>query len=369
VLRTQREEMQSNIDSLKGQRADVLEKKAALDEQNELNRQSIDLINEQIDLYVQLIAEKAQEVEDAKAQEDKQYEEYCARVRAMEENGKYTYFALIFKSKSLSELLSNIDMISEIMDSDKRLYDQYIAAREHTEQVKAEYEATLTDLQAKQEELKAEKEELETQIAAATQMIVDLQSDIDEYTAAYNENEAQEGTLQSQIDSLSAQLKAQEEAARKAAEQNNQSYTGTGSTATGSFTWPCPSSTYITSGFGLRIHPIFGTERYHNSVDISANSGASVVAADSGTIAIATYSSSYGNYIMIYHSNGTSTLYAHMSSLAVSAGDTVTKGDTIGYVGSTGWSTGPHLHFEIAVNGTRVNPLNYFSNYTMAPDA
>jgi murein DD-endopeptidase MepM/ murein hydrolase activator NlpD len=200
-------------------------------------------------------------------------------------------------------------------------------------------------------------------------MIVDLQSDIDEYTAAYNENEAQEGTLQSQIDSLSAQLKAQEEAARKAAEQNNQSYTGTGSTATGSFTWPCPSSTYIASGFGLRIHPIFGTERYHNGVDISANSGASVVAADSGTIAIATYSSSYGNYIMIYHSNGTSTLYAHMSSLAVSAGDTVTKGETIGYVGSTGWSTGPHLHFEIAVNGTRVNPLNYFSNYTMAPDA
>jgi murein DD-endopeptidase MepM/ murein hydrolase activator NlpD len=368
-LRAKREEMQTNIDELKANQADVLEQKAALDEQNELNRQSIELINEQIDLYGKLIAEKADEVEKAKATEDAQLLEYRTHVRAMEENGKYTYWALIFKSKSFSDLLSNIDMIGEIMDADKRLYDQYTAARENTEKVKAEYEATLAQLQSKQEELKTEKEELESQIAAATQVILDLQSNIDEYTAAYNENAAAESTLQSQIDTLSAQLKAQEEAARKAAEAAKQTYTGTGSTATGSFVWPIPSSTYVTSGFGLRIHPIFGTERYHNGIDISANSGATIVAADSGTIAIATYSSSYGNYVMIYHSNGTSTLYAHMSSIAVSVGDSVKQGQTIGYVGSTGWSTGPHCHFEIAVNGTRVNPLNYFTNYTMAPDA
>ena len=368
-LRAQREEMQADIDALKANQAGVLEQKAALDERNELNRQAIELIDEQIELYSRLVEEKAREVKAAKAAEDAQYEEYCTHIRAMEENGSYTYWALIFKSKSLSELLSNIDMIGEIMDSDKRLYDQYTAARENTEKVKAEYEETLVQLEAKQDELKAEKKELEAQIVAATQMILDLQEDIDEYTAAYEENAAAESQLQSQIDSLAAEMKRQEEAARKAAEQANKPYDGTGSTATGSFSWPLPSSTYVTSGFGLRVHPIFGTERYHNGIDISGNSGSSILAADSGTVAIATYSSSYGNYVMIYHSNGTSTLYAHMSSMAVSAGDSVTQGQTIGYVGSTGWSTGPHLHFEIAVNGTRVNPLNYFSNYTMAPDA
>ena len=119
------------------------------------------------------------------------------------------------------------------------------------------------------------------------------------------------------------------------------------STATGSYIWPCPSSTYITSRYGNRIHPIFGTERFHSGIDISAAEGATVLAADGGTVTVATYSSSYGNYVMIYHTNGTYTLYAHMSSLAVSAGQTVTQGQTIGYVGSTGWATGPHLHFEI----------------------
>ena len=151
--------------------------------------------------------------------------------------------------------------------------------------------------------------------------------------------------------------------------QNNQQYTGTGSTATGSYIWPCPSSTYVTSRYGYRTHPIFGDERFHSGIDISANEGATIIAADSGTVSVATYDSSYGNYVTVYHSNGTYTLYAHMSSLAVSAGQTVSQGDTIGYAGSTGWATGPHLHFEIRSNGGTVDPLAYFSNYSLAPDA
>lgn len=368
-LRAKSDEMQANIDALKANQADILQQKAALDDQNELNRQSIELINEQIDLYGKLIAEKAEEVEKAKATEDAQLQEYRTHVRAMEENGTYTYWALIFKSKSLSDLLSNIDMIGEIMDADKRLYDQYTAARENTEQVKADYEATLAQLQSKETELESQKAELESKIEAATQMILDLQSNIDEYTAAYNENAAAEGALQSQIDTLSAQLKAQEEAARKAAEAAKQQYTGIGSTATGTFTWPVPSCTYVTSKYGWRIHPIFGTERFHAGIDIGASAGSTIVAADSGTVSIATYSSSYGNYVVIYHSGGNETLYAHMSSMAVSVGDSVTKGQTIGYVGSTGWATGPHLHFEIHIGGSTVDPLSYFSNYSFAPDA
>ena len=368
-LQSQQASIQTNIDDLIAQQADVIDQKAAMDEKNELARQEIELINEQIDVYTGLIEDKAEELEKAEAAEQAQYELYRKRVRAMEEEGSYTYLDILFQCRSLSDVLSAIDMIGEIMDSDKRLFEEYKAARETTEQVKAEYEATLAQLGEKQETLEAEKAELEEQIAAAVEVINQLQDDIDAAKAEYAKAAAAEAAAQASINAIIAQMQAEEEAARQEAAQNNQQYTGTGSTATGTYIWPCPSSTYVTSAFGMRDHPLFGDERPHSGIDIAGSAGSEVLAADSGTVAVATYSSSYGNYVTIYHSNGDYTLYAHMSSLAVSAGQSVTQGDVIGYVGSTGWTTGPHLHFEIRVNGSTVDPLSYFSNYTLAPDA
>lgn len=368
-LQSQQASIQTNIDDLIAQQADVIDQKAAMDEKNELARQEIELINEQIDVYTGLIEDKAEELEKAEAAEQAQYELYRKRVRAMEEEGSYTYLDILFQCRSLSDVLSAIDMIGEIMDSDKRLFEEYKAARETTEQVKAEYEATLAQLSDKQETLEAEKAELEEQIAAAVEVINQLQNDIDAAKAEYAKAAAAEAAAQASINAIIAQMQAEEEAARQEAAQNNQQYTGTGSTATGTYIWPCPSSTYVTSAFGMRDHPLFGDERPHSGIDIAGSAGSEVLAADSGTVAVATYSSSYGNYVTIYHSNGDYTLYAHMSSLAVSAGQSVTQGDVIGYVGSTGWATGPHLHFEIRVNGSTVDPLSYFSNYTLAPDA
>ena len=368
-LQSQQASIQTNIDDLIAQQADVIDQKAAMDEKNELARQEIELINEQIDVYTGLIEDKAEELEKAEAAEQAQYELYRKRVRAMEEEGSYTYLDILFQCRSLSDVLSAIDMIGEIMDSDKRLFEEYKAARENTEQVKAEYEATLAQLGEKQETLEAEKAELEEQIAAAVEVINQLQDDIDAAKAEYAKAAAAEAAAQASINAIIAQMQAEEEAARQEAAQNNQQYTGTGSTATGTYIWPCPSSTYVTSAFGMRDHPLFGDERPHSGIDIAGSAGSEVLAADSGTVAVATYSSSYGNYVTIYHSNGDYTLYAHMSSLAVSAGQSVTQGDVIGYVGSTGWATGPHLHFEIRVNGSTVDPLSYFSNYTLAPDA
>ena len=339
-LQSQQASIQTNIDDLIAQQADVIDQKAAMEE-----------------------------LEKAEAAEQAQYELYRKRVRAMEEEGSYTYLDILFQCRSLSDVLSAIDMIGEIMDSDKRLFEEYKAARENTEQVKAEYEATLAQLGEKQETLEAEKAELEEQIAAAVEVINQLQDDIDAAKAEYAKAAAAEAAAQASINAIIAQMQAEEEAARQEAAQNNQQYTGTGSTATGTYIWPCPSSTYVTSAFGMRDHPLFGDERPHSGIDIAGSAGSEVLAADSGTVAVATYSSSYGNYVTIYHSNGDYTLYAHMSSLAVSAGQSVTQGDVIGYVGSTGWATGPHLHFEIRVNGSTVDPLSYFSNYTLAPDA
>lgn len=367
-LQSQQASIQTNIDDLIAQQADVIDQKAAMDEKNELARQEIELINEQIDVYTGLIEDKAEELEKAEAAEQAQYELYRKRVRAMEEEGSYTYLDILFQCRSLSDVLSAIDMIGEIMDSDKRLFEEYKTARETTEQVKAEYEATLAQLGEKQETLEDEKAELEEQIAAAVEVINQLQDDIDAAKAEYAKAAAAEAAAQASINAIIAQMQA-EEAARQEAAQNNQQYTGTGSTATGTYIWPCPSSTYVTSAFGMRDHPLFGDERPHSGIDIAGSAGSEVLAADSGTVAVATYSSSYGNYVTIYHSNGDYTLYAHMSSLAVSAGQSVTQGDVIGYVGSTGWATGPHLHFEIRVNGSTVDPLSYFSNYTLAPDA
>lgn len=368
-LQSQQASIQTNINDLMAQQADVIEQKAAMDEKNELARQEIELINEQIDVYTDLIEQKARELEKAEAAEQAQYDLYCKRVRAMEEEGSYTYLDILFQCRSLSDVLSAIDMIGEIMDADKRLFEEYKTARENTEKVKAEYEGTLQQLGEKQETLEAEKAELEAQIAAAVEVINQLENDIEAAKAEYAKAAAAEAAAQASINAIIAQMQAEEEAARQEAAENNQQYTGTGSTATGTYIWPCPSSTYVTSAFGMREHPLFGDERPHSGIDISGSAGSEVLAADSGTIAVATYSSSYGNYVTIYHSNGDYTLYAHMSSLAVTAGQNVTQGDVIGYVGSTGWANGPHLHFEIRVNGSTVDPLSYFSNYTLAPDA
>ena len=368
-LQSQQASIQTNINDLMAQQADVIEQKAAMDEKNELARQEIELINEQIDVYTDLIEQKARELEKAEAAEQAQYDLYCKRVRAMEEEGSYTYLDILFQCRSLSDVLSAIDMIGEIMDADKRLFEEYKTARENTEKVKAEYEGTLQQLGEKQETLEAEKAELEAQIAAAVEVINQLENDIEAAKAEYAKAAAAEAAAQASINAIIAQMQAEEEAARQEAAENNQQYTGTGSTATGTYIWPCPSSTYVTSAFGMREHPLFGDERPHSGIDIAGSAGSEVLAADSGTVAVATYSSSYGNYVTIYHSNGDYTLYAHMSSLAVTAGQNVTQGDVIGYVGSTGWANGPHLHFEIRVNGSTVDPLSYFSTYTLAPAA
>jgi murein DD-endopeptidase MepM/ murein hydrolase activator NlpD len=195
-------------------------------------------------------------------------------------------------------------------------------------------------------------------VSEANALLASLESDINAYKSVYDQYEQQQKNVQSQIDQQVADLRRQEEANKK----NDPSYdAGKDNGATGSMMWPCPSCHTITSEFGWRYHPIYHTQKYHSGVDIGASYGASIVAADGGTIITAGSVSGYGNCVVINHGNGITTLYGHMSSIAVSVGQKVSKGQTIGYVGSTGNSTGPHLHWEVTVNGVRQNPLNYAS--------
>lgn len=352
AIAQQKKALSSKLTDLQSKQDSAIAQKTALDEQNELARQEIELINEQIDLYNGLIEEKAKELEKAKEDEAAQKEALRVRMRAMEESGSLTYFSILFEASDFSDLLARMDFISTVMKYDKELEDKYIAAVQHVADVKAEYEATLKEQEAAKVELETKKAELEKQIAAAIVVIASLEKDIEKYKTEYAANESQEAAVRSQIDAKIKELEKQQ----KEQQQNG----GTVTTGTGKFMWPIPSCTTIGSGFGYRIHPIFGDKRFHSGVDISASSGATIVAADAGTVVTAVYSSSYGNYVVISHGGGNSTLYAHMSSMAVSAGQTVTKGQTIGYVGSTGWSTGAHCHFEIKIGGTLVDPMGQF---------
>lgn len=347
ALKAERESMQADIDALKNEQAGILEQKRALDEQNEVYRQELELIEEQVSLYTRLVDEKAAELEEATAAEEEQLATYKQHVRAMEENGKYTYLSIIFGSRSLSELMSNLDMIGEIMEADKRIYDQYTAAREKAEEIKAEYEVTLGQLSEKQDEYEAEKVELEAKIAEASAMIEQLEAEISTNYDLYLEVLAQEEALESDIQNKIAELERQEAASSI--------------TSTGSYIWPLPGYS-PGSAYGWRMHPIFNEMRFHAGEDIGAPSGTPILAADSGVASVyPDNGNGYGNYIMINHGGGRVTLYAHMSAFAISGGATVTQGQVIGYVGSTGNSTGPHLHFEVRVNGATTDPKQYFN--------
>ena len=346
-LRAEREEMLAGITELENQQADVMERKTALDERNELYREEIELIDEQVELYTNLVEQKAREVEEAAAAENEQLALYRRHVRAMEENGSISYLGILFGSASLGELLSNIDMIGEIMAADKRIYEQYGAAREETEALRAEYEATLGELDEKQAELESERAELERQIEEAEELIAEYEEQLNADREAYEAQLAKEQALEADIQAMIAELERQEAAKNIV--------------STGYYIWPLPGYT-PGSAYGWRIHPIWGDRRFHAGEDIAAPSGTPILAADSGLATVVPNNGNgYGNYIIINHGGGRTTLYAHMSGFAISNGQTVTQGQVIGYVGSTGNSTGPHLHFETRINGATTDPKSYFS--------
>ena len=386
IIKAQQTDIQEQIDLLQAEKASVADRKAALDEQTALNVQNIELIDRQIAIYDQMIADKGVEVDQAIAAQELQYDRYRTRVRAMEETNTWTYMSILLKATSLTDFLSRLSDVEDIVRSDKNVKAEYEAARAHTEQVLAEYEDIQAEQLVKREELLTEKARLEEQVEQAAALIRQLEDDIEAYEEAFDAKEAEAEDIQARIDKMVEDLRAQQEAERKAREayeaalraqqqqqqqQNNANGTTASAAEAGYFSWPT-YTTYISSGFGYRVHPIFGTTKYHSGLDIAAALGTTITAAAGGTVQISEYSSSYGNYCVIYHSNGTTTLYAHMNSLPiVSVGETVTAGQAIGYVGSTGWSTGPHLHFEIRVNGSCVDPTGYFPSlsFTYAADA
>ncbi len=362
LITAQRKEKQAVVDKLEAEKAGIVAQKKALDERNQYTIEQIKLNNEVIEMYERMIEEKGLDVTAAKALEDEQLERYRTRVRAMEENGSLNYLALVLQANNLGELLTAIDDIGEIMVSDKTIENQYRAARENTEKVKAEYEDYCAEIREKQDALREEQAKLEGEIEEANALIEELVLNIQDRQEEADQIYAAEAEANAKIDEMVAELEA---ARRKAAGASN----AAAATGTASFVFPVASYTYISSRFGLRTHPITGEKKSHTGLDIASNSGTAVYAADGGTVTMASWNGGYGNCIMIDHGNGYVTLYGHLSGYSVSKGDEVYQGQTIGAVGSTGNSTGPHLHFEVLKAGTRVDPEQYFSGLVISKDA
>lgn len=272
----------------------------------------------------------------------------------MYERGDTAYIEMIFSSKSFGEFLNKNEYVKKLSEYDRKMLQEYKETKEAIDIYKKELEEEQATLEEAKEDAKAEEASMETLIVAKEQEIGLYEADISNKSQLVKEYEAEIAAQTASIAALEKAV-AEEKERLKAANEAVQSYDG------GMFTWPAPSYTRISDEYGYRIHPILGVKQFHNGVDMAAPSGTSILAAYDGTVVNASYSSTMGNYIMIDHGDGLYTIYMHASALSVSKGEGVTKGQKIGAVGSTGRSTGPHLHFSVRLNGSYVSPWNYLS--------
>lgn len=341
-------EAQGTIEDLRDSKGDIESKVT------ELNQQLIDISARITDLENQLTAksEDIQETKDelagAKEREAQQYADMKVRIQFMYENGQTSYLEALLSSRNISEFLNSADYIAQIQSYDRQKLTEYQDTVESIVNLEAQLEQEYTDLEALKSTVESNKatvaammRQKESELADISGDIEDAQSDADYYAAE----------IQAQEELIAAIKRAEAEKAAAGVEEHP--YTG------GAFRWPCPSSTRVTSDYGTRVSPMSGASSNHKGIDIGASAGADIIAAADGTVTAASYSSAAGNYVMIDHGGGLYTVYMHASSLLVSPGQTVSAGDVIAKVGSTGISTGSHLHFGVSLNGSYVSPWSY----------
>ena len=365
-IREQKAEIERNLESYKADQAEYAGQIGTLNNKIALTEEEIDATQDILDELDANIAQTEQELEETTQELENKKELFATRIRVMYENGDTSYMDVLLNSENFSDMLSNMEIVSQIMDYDKGVVAEYTALKESIEQMKAELESDRADKQDYMDSLEDRKEELESDRTDLKKLLAKLENDIEYAEKTARQMQADEDKVNAEIEELSRQeaeaARKAAEAAKKAAQSKSASSSTSTSTvrASGSMVWPCPSYNYISSNYGYRTHPITGkVSSFHKGIDIAASSGNPVLAAASGTVVKSYMSSSYGNYIVISHGGGLMTAYAHLSRRLVSVGDTVSTGQQIGKVGSTGNSTGPHLHFEVYVNGSTVNPMNY----------
>lgn len=411
-LQAQKDAISSQIAALEQQQSgnredmqDIIDQKDVIDQQVALLYSEISNVNSQIATYSLLISDKQNELARLEDHLDKLNLQNKERIRAMEEEGELSYWSVLFQANDFSDLLDRVNMVQEIASADqRRLEEMGNVAREvaqtqqELETEKAALEVTKAELEKTQEELEAKNAEADALLAELVAKSEDLDAMHDEFEEAeedflnqlleveqaYNdklqeEEASRQASIQASIDESIAESRYQEaleESRRQAAieesRRQEQSQKPTQNTSSGGsggagsnvdadgIRWITPCSySYVSSPFGYRVHPVTGKYTMHNGVDLPAPKGTPIYATRSGYVTVATYHYTAGNYVTINHQDGYSSVYMHMTHYVVGKGDYVKAGQLIGYVGSTGRSTGNHLHFGISYNGSYVNPMDY----------
>ena len=386
-LAEEREALEAQIEENRGKTLTIVEQKAQVDQEIELTRKEVQIVNDQIHNYNMLIAEKQALVDDLKTEQKELLSSYQKRMRAMQERGDVSYFEVMLQAKSFADMLNCRVMVEEVARADQRMMDdirdmaaEVMAAKDALAQEKVQLELKKVEL-ADTEAILAEKR------AESDALLIELNANKQKLIEECEKYEKEEAALSDQIAALEAEkteilyqqwLEEQKRLEQERLEQeqqnqqnnNNNSGNSSGSgdsnsstppSSGESFCFPMQYCTMLTSSYGYRVHPITGNYSFHNGVDLAAGQGTPIYATKSGVVSTATYNYAYGYYVVVNHLDGYSSLYGHMTHYTVSEGEYVDRGEIIGYVGSTGYSTGPHLHFTIYYNGNTVNPMNYIS--------
>ncbi len=355
VIQKEIDAIQRQYNASYNEMADMVAHKDAIDQEMTLLSSKIETTNAKISAYSQLIADTQEELDAAQEELNSLSEAHRERVRVMEEEGTLSYWEVIFQANSFTDLLDRITMVEEINAADRRRIEQMRIAADIVTATQINLASEKNSLEATRSQLAADEAALEEKRTQSDALLIELEKKAGEFELLLAESEVLQEELMQEIAAKEAELedaKHDEYLAKLALQGEN---------PPSDATWITPVSGYrLTSAFGMRLHPVLGYKRMHNGIDLACATGTPIYATRAGKVTRTSYQAGgAGNYVSINHLDGFSSIYMHMTHYVVSAGQTVSQGQLIGYVGSTGISTGPHLHFGISYAGTYVNPLAY----------
>lgn len=333
------QQQKARLNSTKSKEKSIIKDINQIDQNINQTQQSINSIAERIAYLEETISATEAEIEKLEEDLDEKNDILSERLVYIYEEGDISYLEVLLSATDIKDFLTRYDMLNTIVDQDVELIESIDRQRKELDAKQSNLEVNKRELVSIKKNQEIQKETLANQREDKATTLTGVQNEAKAYAQALNELEQTSRALEAMI---------------RRAQSGDSAPIGTGT-----YTWPAPGYSSITSSFEMRYHPILKVRKLHTGIDIGAPAGASIVAADSGKVLSAGWSGGYGQAVIIDHGGGMSTLYGHQSRMLVSAGQSVTKGQVIGKVGSTGWSTGPHLHFEVRKNGTPVNPMGY----------
>jgi len=373
-LAAERELLGEEIEKTNDEMLDIANQKAQVDQEIELLKQESENVNEQIHQYNLLISEKQTALNEIQTEQETLLGNYKTRIRAIQEHGEISYLSALLNAESFADMLLYRVMIDEISKADEQMMADLrekaidvLTAKEELDNQRGLLEDKMRELSENEELLAEKRAESDALLADLSILCAELVADDEKYEAL--EAELSEEIAQKEVEYQKAKQEeyeaylAQQQQQQQQQQNNNNSSNGDGGSSSAPtdvyFMYPLSYYGVVTSSYGYRVHPITGNYSFHNGVDLAVGQGTPIYASRSGYVSTAEYNYAYGYYVTINHMDGFSSLYGHMTHYVVSSGEYVSQGQVIGYVGSTGYSTGPHLHFTIYCNGSTVNPMNY----------